>query len=40
MKDCCRPEPKPGTIKRMLNTLTAIVLVILALAGLLAAVAG
>ena len=40
MKDCCRPDPKPGPIKRILNTLTAIILAVLVLAGLLALVAG
>ncbi len=36
MKDCCRPDQKPGPVKRVLNKLTTIILAALAIAALLA----
>ena len=40
MKNCCRPDPEPGPFKRILNTLTTMVLIVLALVALWAVVAG
>lgn len=34
MKDCCKPDENPGIIKRLLNGITTVVLIALALFGI------
>ena len=33
MKDCCRPDERPGPVKRVLNKLTAAILILLLVAA-------
>jgi hypothetical protein len=33
MKDCCKPDENPGIVKRLLNGITTLILIALALFG-------